>query len=276
MRQPQTGRCPAHHRVRRLAARGAARGRTGRRTGRPGRAGGNSEGATPALADAVADVCHRARRLFAHRHQLVDELLALCHSLTDGPGRSGRGPRAGPEGQAEGCAAPAGPAGARAVRAARELLAETRDRPAQRCAPSVPSARDAFKDMVRQVLAELGELGRRHRPLQRQGGRLCRGHRGCRLARQPGGRGARDARRDRTVHEVVAGARDRMADRACPRQRAGIARAGLEAELRRLSDEVSTDALTQVANRRGLAQAFTPRPPACCVTAPRRRPWRWA
>ena len=30
----------------------------------------------------------------------------------------------------------------------------------------------------------------------------------------------------------------------------------LEGELRRLSDEVSTDALTQVANRRGLAQAF--------------------
>jgi len=30
----------------------------------------------------------------------------------------------------------------------------------------------------------------------------------------------------------------------------------LEAELRRLSDEVSTDALTQVANRRGLATAF--------------------
>jgi diguanylate cyclase len=30
----------------------------------------------------------------------------------------------------------------------------------------------------------------------------------------------------------------------------------LESELRRLSDEVSTDALTQVANRRGLTQAF--------------------
>jgi diguanylate cyclase len=30
----------------------------------------------------------------------------------------------------------------------------------------------------------------------------------------------------------------------------------LESELRRLSDEVSTDALTQVANRRGLATAF--------------------
>ena len=31
---------------------------------------------------------------------------------------------------------------------------------------------------------------------------------------------------------------------------------GLEGELRRLSDEVATDALTQVANRRGLAMAF--------------------
>ena len=32
--------------------------------------------------------------------------------------------------------------------------------------------------------------------------------------------------------------------------------AALEAELRKLSDEVSTDALTQVSNRRGLAKAF--------------------
>jgi diguanylate cyclase len=38
-----------------------------------------------------------------------------------------------------------------------------------------------------------------------------------------------------------------------------LARALARGELRRLSDEVSTDALTQVANRRGLAQAFEPK-----------------
>jgi len=60
----------------------------------------------------------------------------------------------------------------------------------------------------------------------------------------------------RAVHAVVDGTRERLS--------AEHARAGelerrvleLEGELRRLSDEVSTDALTQVANRRGLLQAF--------------------
>ena len=52
----------------------------------------------------------------------------------------------------------------------------------------------------------------------------------------------------------------------------------LEGELRRLSDEVSTDALTQVANRRGLAQAFEAERARCSVPASTPRPaaWPWA
>jgi diguanylate cyclase len=37
-----------------------------------------AEGATLAITEAVVEVCQRARRLFAHRHHLVDELMALC------------------------------------------------------------------------------------------------------------------------------------------------------------------------------------------------------
>ena len=51
----------------------------------------------------------------------------------------------------------------------------------------------------------------------------------------------------------------------------------LEHEIRRLCDEVSTDPLTQVANRRGLMQAFeTERaaPSARCRTASPRWPSR--
>ena len=60
----------------------------------------------------------------------------------------------------------------------------------------------------------------------------------------------------RAVHQVVAGARDRMAQEHANAESLAVRVRELEGELRRLSDEVSTDALTQVANRRGTAAAF--------------------
>ncbi len=58
------------------------------------------------------------------------------------------------------------------------------------------------------------------------------------------------------MHGVVASARERLAAEHARTSALESRVLGLESELRRLSDEVSTDALTQVANRRGLAQAF--------------------
>ena len=214
------------------------------------------EGATPVLASAVADVCHRVRRLFGLRHELVDELLALCHSLTDGLADLAED-RTWVEGQAEGLRLRLqGAAGARAVRAARELLDETRA--AQRSLQAERAqARDALKDMVRQVLAELGELG------------SATGRFSDKVAGYVQAIEAADSLdslaaavremldESRTVHDLVAGARDRLAAEHARASALESRVLGLEAELRRLSDEVSTDALTQVANRRGLAQAFT-------------------
>jgi diguanylate cyclase len=60
----------------------------------------------------------------------------------------------------------------------------------------------------------------------------------------------------RAVHGLVSETQQRLHD---GRQRAAELEAqvrSLESELRRLSDEVSTDVLTEVANRRGLMQAF--------------------
>ena len=213
-------------------------------------------GATPALADAVADVCHRVRRLFGLRHELVDELLALCHSLTDGLADLAED-RSWVEGQAEGLLLRLqGATGARAVRAARELLDETRT--AQRSLQAERAqARDALRDMVRQVLAELGELG------------SATGRFSDKVAGYAQAIEAADSLdslaaavremldESRTVHDVVAGARDRLAAEHARASALESRVLGLEAELRRLADEVSTDALTQVANRRGLAQAFT-------------------
>ncbi len=213
------------------------------------------DGATPALADAVADVCHRVQRLFGLRHELVDELLALCHSLTEGMADLAED-RRWAEGQGESLRQRLhGAAGARAVRAARALLDDTRA--AQRSLQAERlQARDALKDMVRQVLAELGELGS---ATGRFGDKVAAYEQAIEAADSLDSLAAAVREmldESRTVHEVVAGARERLAAEHARASALESRVRGLESELRRLSDEANTDALTQVANRRGLAQAF--------------------
>ena len=213
------------------------------------------EGATPALADAVADVCGRARRLLGLRQELVGELLALCHSLTDGLSDLAEdGSWAQGQGQALRQRLD-GVNSARAVRAARELLDDTRER--QRALQAERSlARYALKQIVREVLSGLGELagetGRFSDKVQGYAEVIAAADSLDNL-----GSVVRELLGEsRAVHRLMASARERLADEHA---RAGALEAkvkGLEDELRRLSDEVSTDALTQVANRRGLAQAF--------------------
>ena len=213
------------------------------------------EGATPALADAVADVCGRARRLLGLRQELVGELLALCHSLTDGLSDLAEdGSWAQGQGQALRQRLD-GVNSARAVRAARELLDDTRER--QRALQAERSlARYALKQIVREVLSGLGELagetGRFSDKVQGYAEVIAAADSLDNL-----GSVVRELLGEsRAVHRLMASARERLADEHA---RAGALEAkvkGLEDELRRLSEEVSTDALTQVANRRGLAQAF--------------------
>ena len=213
------------------------------------------EGATPALADAVAELCHRVRRLFGVRNELVDELLALCRSLTEGlTDLAEDGSWA--QGQSDSLRQRLdGPAGARAVRAARALLDDTRQ--TQRSLQAERAqARDALKSMVRQVIAELGTLGDvtgRFNDRVSQYGQAIEAAESLDSLAAAMHEMVDDSR---TVHGLVAAARDRL---TAEHQRASALESkvlGLEADLRRLADEVSTDALTQVANRRGLALAF--------------------
>ena len=213
------------------------------------------EGATPALADAVADVCQRARRLLGLRQELVGELLALCHSLTDGLSDLAEdGSWAQGQGQALRQRLD-GVNSARAVRAARELLDDTRER--QRALQAERSlARYALKQIVREVLSGLGDLAG-------ETGRFSAKVQGYAEVIEAAdsldnlGAVVRELLGEsRAVHRLMASARERLADEHA---RAGALASkvnALEDELRRLSEEVSTDALTQVANRRGLARAF--------------------
>ena len=213
------------------------------------------EGATPALADAVADLCQRARRLLGLRQELVSELLALCNSLTDGLTDLAEDD-SWAQGQGQALRQRLdGVNSARAVRAARELLDDTRER--QRALQAERSlARYALKQIVREVLSGLGDLAG-------ETGRFSDKVQGYAEVIEAAdsldslGAVVRELLGEsRAVHHLMNSARERLADEHA---RAGALESkvnALEDELRRLSEEVSTDALTQVANRRGLAKAF--------------------
>jgi diguanylate cyclase len=213
------------------------------------------EGATITLAEAVAEVCQRVRRLFGLRQELVHELLGLTRSLTEGitdlaeDGSWAQGQGASLRQRLD------GPTHARAVRAARDLLDQARQqqRHLQR---ERQQTRDALKQMVQQVLSELGTLdsatGAFNDKLQAYA-TVIESAESLESLDSVVREMATDSRQ---VHQVVSGVRQRLASEHARGAALEAKVRDLEAELRRLSDEVSTDALTQVANRRGLSQAF--------------------
>ncbi len=216
-----------------------------------------AEGPTPEHVVAVEAVCAQARRLFQHRHHLVDELSALCRELTAGlvelaeDDSWARGQCAALQDTLATDQAPS----VRGVRAAGALLAETR-RQQQRVRGERQAAREALKQLIHDMVLEVGELGD-------HAGRF-------ELATAQHAQAISGAATLEGLAEVVKAllhdTREVQAavGRSWQKLQTDQARAGeldgrvreLEAELRRLSDEVSTDALTQVANRRGLDQAF--------------------
>ncbi len=203
----------------------------------------------------VDELCERARRLLSHRHHLLDQLHRLAQELAAGLTELAEDD-SWARGQSESLAAHLADApSVRAVRAASDMLALTRQRQRQVRADR-DSARVALKDLIQQMLTELGALGettgRFSESMQRYVTTVEHAESLESLA---------DVVREmvaesRTVHSLVSSTQARLQD--------GHARASqleervqtLEEELRRLSAEVSTDLLTEIANRRGLMQAF--------------------
>jgi diguanylate cyclase len=213
------------------------------------------EGATPELAHMIEAVCQRARRLLAHRHHLLDELGRLCADLGHGLSELAedqswaRGQAAALQSRlAEGISV-------RSVRAASELLAQTRARQ-QRLRGDRDAARDALKLLIPRMLAELSALEEQTGKFEGSVGRHADAIERADSIESLAGVVRAMVEETRAVQQVVGGARTRMQQESV---RAGELQAKvqvLEGELRRLSEEVSTDALTQVANRRGLEAQF--------------------
>ncbi|MBL8332627.1 MAG: diguanylate cyclase [Rubrivivax sp.] len=214
-----------------------------------------AEGPRPATLASLGEVCLEVQALLGQRHRLVDDLHALCLELGRGLeelAEDGSWAR----GQAQALQARlAGEPSGRGVRAAAELLAETRNRHA-RVRAEREQARQALQQLLQQLLDEIGELGLHTGRFTERVDRHA-----VAIAAADSLEGLAEVVRElledsRAVHDQVRQAQERLAgEHARARELESRVRA-LEAELRELSDEVATDALTQVANRRGLAQAF--------------------
>jgi len=110
--------------------------------------------------------------------------------------------------------------------------------------------------MIQRMLAEIGELGQHTGRFNDNVQRYAQTIEQADSLQSLAGVVQEMVAETRAVHAVVDGTRERLSEehaRAGELERRVVE---LEGELRRLSDEVSTDALTQVSNRRGLLQAF--------------------
>jgi diguanylate cyclase len=210
----------------------------------------------PALAEAVQDTCAQARQVFLQRNHLVDELGKLVRSLGDGLTELAE-EESWARGQAEALRVnlDGEVLSVRGVRAAADMLTQTR-RQQQRVRGERDRARAALKTLVESLSSELDALGG-------QTGRFSE-----ELVRCTDDLGQVDSREQlgAVLHQMLTASRGVQSEVAEASARIAATRgqadqlnsrvAELEGELRRLSEEVSTDALTQVANRRGLQQAF--------------------
>ena len=213
------------------------------------------DGATPGHVSAIDAVCRAVQRLFSRRIELVEQLAGLCRELTQGLTELSEDP-SWARGQCvalqarlqEGVTVSG-------VRSAGELLADTRQRQqalqAQRLA-----TRDALKGLLHRMLGEVDEMGahtsRFHQAVAGHAEAITRADSLESLAQVV----TTLLQDSRDVQSAVGLSQQRLQqdrDHAAELERRVR---DLESELRRVSDEVSTDALTQVANRRGLASAF--------------------
>ncbi len=231
------------------------------------------DGAVAEHLETLQRLCQRAARFFAHRHHLIDELGALCRELAagltelveddswargqcaslqaalDAPELDG-GPEAG--GNAEvNISSPS----VRSVRAASELLAETRIRQ-QRVRAERQAAQAAIKTLIQRIITDAGELGDEAGRFQQAVGLHAQAIASADNLESLAGVVQAMLDDGQAMQHAAGATRDRLHRDQAQAQTLQTRVKELEADLRRLSDEVATDALTQVANRRGLSQAF--------------------
>jgi diguanylate cyclase len=214
-----------------------------------------AEGATPVQVLVVSELCDEASELLGRGHRVVERLASLCHELTEGLAELTEDD-GWVQGQCQRLRAALGSdRSVRGLRAAQSLLAETRQRQRGVLGERL-AAREALKRLINDMVREVGDLGEHTGRFQLATARHAEAI--AAADSLPGLADVVQAMLDdtRVVHGAVARSHEKLqADQARAGELEARVRA-LESELKRLSDEVSTDLLTQVANRRGLMQAF--------------------
>lgn len=213
------------------------------------------EGASQPLADELEAICRRAGIVLQHRHHLVDQLGALCQELT-----ASLTDLAEDDSWARGqCDAMRVKLDegltARGVKAVSALLRDTRERQGTLRAER-EKAREALKALINRMLSELGELGSQTGRFHESVGRYADVIEKADSLESLAGVVREMVEETRTVQALVQQTQSRLQEEHARASELTSRVNELEGELRRLSSEVSTDQLTQIANRRGLLQAF--------------------
>jgi diguanylate cyclase len=212
-------------------------------------------GAAPDLIDELEALCRRAVPVLQHRHHLVDQLGALCGELT-----ASLTDLAENDSWAQGqCAAMQVKIdeglSARGIRAVSELLRDTRARQG-RLREERERARDSLKGLINRMLSELDELGSQTGNFHDSVGRYADVIEKADTLESLTGVVREMVEESRTVQALVQQTQARLQAEHGKAQGLTQRVNELESEMLRLANEVSTDQLTQIANRRGLLQAF--------------------
>ncbi len=213
------------------------------------------EGVSPAAIDELEAACRLAAPVLTHRHHLVEQLTALCAELTASLTALAEND-SWARGQCEAMQLRIEEGlTSRGIRAVSELLRDTRVRQG-RLRDEREQAREALKGLINQMLGELGELGSQTGQFHDSVGRYADVIEKADSLESLAGAVREMVEESRSVHALVQQTQARL--RAEHGKAQGLTQrvSELESEMQRLSNEVSTDQLTQIANRRGLLQAF--------------------
>ncbi|MEO7056513.1 MAG: GGDEF domain-containing protein [Caldimonas sp.] len=213
------------------------------------------DGATAAIADDAALLVERAERVLQHRHHLFEQLGKLCGELTSSLTELAED-GSWVKGQCEAMRLKIDEGlSARGVRQVSDMLHHARKRHGE-VRGEREKARDALKALITQMLAELGELGSKTGNFHDSVGRYASVIEHSDSLESLTGVVREMVTESRAVQTLVQQTQARLQEEHSKATGLTQRVTELEDEMKRLSDEVSTDQLTQISNRRGLMHAF--------------------